>query len=599
MIKVSEILDSLSLPFLPVQIITLAGEAAIWVWNSLWSSRRHAHVDILDAAIFDEPGPSAIPAIRRWLFTAKDGRVRKKAASNTSIGAVKQAFLGRTLNGGSKRDARASRDTGRVFATALMSSGESVRLDEDTWAALVIGGRGQDRIAAVTALTSGDWEKEHRGGRQQFSCEYKINNDMATAQRLWSFSALPMQGSMVTHVLVSSGLLRDDVTSDDKGNRRQEILNGRMMSRIKATSDEVEAKLRCIVRRVQDVRKVHVLSMTALFTVLPPLEAGRPRVWLERAEHVRVLRNDVAVHPPSVEDRLDSSLPPRACKNSHEPGPIGDVISESTVQCSPSPSQSCQESGRDLSGDATHDPKTTQAGKAEVRQLQRRAIIAIPIISTPASTDSIAPSGRSPISLSHTTAELLSAAADAALATRDVATSRVENHEGGDGIRRSDTEGNECSSVKDRMQNRQRHGLITDSCAPNDATPFATCAGEFCAYPVESSEFTERKKTFDAITAEEGKAQPTWAGVCISTKGHALLKVGREPSSLYRDKKQVSHRLVSKSIVIARAEAESGFTASWPEDIWKSWRRGYYRADSSKGISPVTTCEEVSPTHTR
>ncbi|CAM9378085.1 unnamed protein product, partial [Ascophyllum nodosum] len=76
-------------------------EAAIWVWESLWSStRRHARVDILDVALFDGGGnPEAIPTLSRWIFTAKDGRVMKKTTSNTSVGALKQALLGRALHG--------------------------------------------------------------------------------------------------------------------------------------------------------------------------------------------------------------------------------------------------------------------------------------------------------------------------------------------------------------------------------------------------------------------------------------------------------------------------------------------------------------------
>eukprot|EP00903_Cladosiphon_okamuranus_P013945 g12971.t1 len=333
-------------------------------------------MDILDVVLFDDLSAgereaatstsleSSTPFIgMRWLFTAKNGRVKKKSSHNTSLGALKQALLGRALicRGSSKgKNARAnptnerhssSATGGGVFATALLRSGESVPLDEDTWTALVVkqGGR-EGGAVAVTALApaGGDSgiETSHRGGAapQRFTCEYsaKLHNRRTTLARAnpvaatdFAVTAKPIEVSMATYVLVARGLLRDidgrqsapqhdqDEDKQAKGeavetgtSAAETLLDERLLSRAKTTNREVEAKLRAVVHWVQETRIVYVLSMAATFIVVPSSgkAAGKPGVWLEQALHVRMVPKNGSAHapaPPPVSRHAPIAKPPR------------------------------------------------------------------------------------------------------------------------------------------------------------------------------------------------------------------------------------------------------------------------------------------------
>lgn len=316
---------------------TMYNTAARWVWESLWSVRRHTRMDILDVYLLDQPPNAATPAIAQWLFTAKDGRVMKKSSTTACLAALKQSLLGKAIcRAGSDSatnnlsyETTSAIATGMPFATALLSSGGSVLVDESAWGTHVLGRSAhhgeRDDVVAVIALFPRDSPEFRRGPRQRLVCEYRLKEVCVWSEGgIGEAFATPVQAVTTTFILVASSLLRggekvpgqsqEKAEAEVHQSRRTETksaVDGRLVSRVQATNREVENKLRRIVQWVQEVRRVRVLSMTAMFTVLPSSGNGAPGVWLERVIGTRLVQNqdsnvvqapgaDADVQPPPL-----------------------------------------------------------------------------------------------------------------------------------------------------------------------------------------------------------------------------------------------------------------------------------------------------------
>lgn len=413
----------------------------------------------------------------RWLFTAKNGRVMKKSSLNATLGALKQALLDRVLHGkGSPAAEGRGSDGGNVasarhiFANALLSSGQCVPLDEDAWTALVVreAGRG-DGVVAVIALApaGGDpaIEASRRGGSapQRFTCEYRVKPDgtSAASSKVAKATKLPLQTSMTTYVLVSQGLLRDsdarpnepphdhDKENNDASGAAAGVataakatatatLDERLVSRVKATNREVEAKLRAVVQWVQDTRSVHVLNMTATFAVVPSSgnSVGTPGVWLERALHVRMLpmdrpalANAAAAPAPIAEPREIAPVVPRRGGSQEPPltspsgkgGPQNQTPEGAGVQ-QPAQNGPAQQPSQHGSGNL-QEPLFQERGRSLQSEAPKRAVenlvtresmeeVSKPLPTAPVSPPKSRPGTTSPF---QSTAEMLSSAANAIL----------------------------------------------------------------------------------------------------------------------------------------------------------------------------------------
>lgn len=429
--------------------------------------------------------PAVIPTSVRWLFTAKDGRVMRKSSHNSSLGALKQALLSRVLLHGGRapavkskgfnaqsRDSRSVRmnvdnaTSGRVFATALMDSGDNVPLDEDTWTSLVVreGGReGGATAVAALAPARGDIpnEKSRRGGSipQRFFCEYRLKpsgskgtsasmgTDACGTGGVATTPVQPTHTSMTTYVLVSRGLLRDvsrtlddqeqvqngeRSPSDEAGSGLHAISEERLASRVKAVNEQVEGNLRRIVEWVQEVQRVRVLSMSATFVVVPSAAnscSHTPGVWLEQGVHVRIVPNGTkaAASPgeancfaPIAEPLGEQGMLPQRPPERHEAKSLTKTLSANLDAGGAEQAKRCQpksQSPRKGDGDAQSKMKEEGDFKATTRVgVDNRTVAATDAIESDTSAPPAASSSKataSPAKLS--TAEMLAVAADAVL----------------------------------------------------------------------------------------------------------------------------------------------------------------------------------------
>lgn len=503
-------------------------------------------MDILDVVLFDELSAgeqeaAASPSLAstsvdgmRWLFTAKNGRVMKKSSHNTSLGALKQALLGRVClrRGSSAGKSRGANPTnkrhsssgtgGCVFATALLGSGESVPLDEDAWTALVVreGGR-EGGAVAVTALApvGGDpgIEASRRGEPtpQRFTCEYRVKLENSTALTAransvaatdFAVTAKPIEASMATYVLVARGLLRDVDRQKDEPQHDQDeadetataatatVLGERLLSRAKNTNREVEAKLRAVVQWVQETKSVYVLSMAATFTVVPSSDnsAGKPGVWLEQALHVRMVpKNGSApapapapvqapiAEPPGIAP-VDRQDPIPACAGAKHPCQEGNCM-----LCQPSTENYAEDIApirRTMAASVTA-PSASEVGSTAPPP-QPPQLPPLPVTAAPASTAEL-PGTEAQL---KSTTEMLSAAADAVLSasqtfetpTNQIRTLQaaggavagaVQLQQGGIG----DARGNRRRPLATTTY-RQRGGRSTVDARPDATVPFASTA---------------------------------------------------------------------------------------------------------------------------
>ena len=642
----------------------LGTEAAQWVWDSLWSARRHARMDILDVVLFDEQLASeqeggASPCLEppkpfasmRWLFTAKNGRVMKKSSHNTSLGALKQALLGRALlrrgssegtstGTNSTNERRSSSATGGcIFATALLRSGESVPLDEDRWTALVVreGGR-EDGAVAVTALApaGGDLgiEMSRRGGAapQRFTCEYraKLDNKRTAPTRAhpaaatdFAVTTKPIEASMTTYVLVARGVLRDrdeqqNEPQRDRGEAKQtaggdaadaatsataNLLDERLLSRAKTTNREVEAKLRAVVQWVQETRGVYVLNMAATFIVV--LSSGgnsahKPGVWLEQALHVRMVPKNGSAPAPALTHAPFAEPPRVAPINGHDPVPACDGERHPCQEGNDTRRQPPAETAAE---DIVPVGKTTAAsGTAPLPQLPP-----LPTTTAPASVDGLPGTAEDQ---HKSTTEMLSAAADAVLSagqSSDSTSPQVRYPPTAD-VAVVGAVQLRSGSAGEAGGNWRRPLAVT--------TTRARCSGDFCTYcggggegpgssdgsPPQDEVLEETTGSKEAIGSEAGsregigEAGVNWTDIGMSDdkSGSALLEVRNKqqdsplPGDGERGKDNgILFSLTFRSVGLARVEAKQGHDAYWGEDLRRCWREG--------GCGAAGGLEELSP----
>lgn len=635
-------------------------------------------MNILDVVLFDELSageqeaaaspylqPSTPFAGMRWLFTANNGRVMKKSSHNTSLGSLKQALLGRVLlrRGSSERNSAGANPAnerhsssaagGGIFATALLRSGESVPLDEDTWTALVVreGGR-EDGAVAVTALAPAGGhpgiETSRRGGAtpQRFTCEYSAKLDTRRtglvrahrdASTDFAVTTKPIEASMATYVLVGRGVLRD---VDGQQNEPQQaggeavepansatanLLDERLLSRAKTTNREVEAKLRAVVRWVQETRGVYVLSMAATFTVVQSSGGNsdrNPGVWLEQALHVRMVpRNGSApalapapapTHAPIAEPPrivpIDRQDPVAACAGEKHSCQEGNGNGN---PCQPSAEASAADIvpvGRTMTASATAPSASHVSGTAPAPQLPP-----LPNTTAPVSVDELP---QTEARLKSTT-EMLSAAADAVLSTSqssEATSQQVRPLRAADGA---------------VVGAAQLHRDSAGEPGGNWRRPLAAtttrvkCSGDFCAYCCgsggEGPESPEGSPPKDALLEEnassneasveagsgEGKVEAgvDWTDIGMSDdkSGAALLEVRNKrqelplPGDGERGKdKETLFSLTFKSVGLARVEAKQGQDAHRGEDLRRCWREGGCRvAGGLEELSPALIYREV------
>lgn len=613
-------------------------------------------MDILDVALFDDnpcgdkeetTSSSAIPITTtptgiRWLFTAKDGRVMKKSSYNTNLGALKQAFLDRVLHrrGSSAAERRDSRIAathgpagGGIFATALLDSGESVPLDEDAWAVYVVKeGRRHAGAVAVTALapaTSDPVIEPSSRGRstpQRFTCEYKaVKPDSSSTAR-------GKGGKSTTYVLVSPGLLHGTNANGQQGEDRgtaggveegaatatavmTTLPDERLVSNVKATNREIEARLGRIVQWVQEVRKVHVLSMAATFTVTPSSKstAGKPGVWLEQTLHVSMVPTDKKASALTAAAAKVLSLAPIVephrippTRTQPQPGSKEEhLVKDETAQ---------QRFQQGSSPGAVQTRQHTECGSPTSSSAEDVAVAKPTDDMVPAGMmapaafgiGSTAPTSPSPslpttATLSDTayqrgtetqlksTAQLLSAAADAVLSAG------------------------------------QTSAILTESVLP---TVRHKCGGDFCCYryggrggPGSPEHSTRNKEntggsrcssnsnsTFDSregtAAAAAGRAEVDWTDIGMSNgeNGAALLEFQNKQKGLPSRENHVPEReeeetllsLTMKSVGLARAEAKRGQNTYWGEELRGCWREGSRRVASGlRESSPALMYREV------
>lgn len=278
-------------------------------------------MDIIDVAILKQPSAgdgSEVPAIARWLFTAKDGRVLKKASNTASVATLKQSFLGRILDraigiDSSLKAATSNEGGGQPFAIALLGNGESVLVDEDAWKSLFPLPHKETDVIALSALAPVHSLEGCHAHRQRLACEYRIKTKKLSESPGQVGVSASHQGRMTTYVLMSPSLLRG-VEKGVKKIRDENVMNFTttrdeklLLSRVNHANREVESKLRRIVRWVEEVRRVHVLCITAIFTVYSASSGnGAPGAWLERVtslsmiQHMRRASEEQAINQHSI-----------------------------------------------------------------------------------------------------------------------------------------------------------------------------------------------------------------------------------------------------------------------------------------------------------
>lgn len=626
------------------------------MWDCLWSARRHARIDILDVALFDEnsagdkedeasssaASTTTTPAgtSMRWLFTAKDGRVMKKSSHNTNLGALKQAFLDRVLvrRESSAAERRSSRIAGTnipagggVFATALLGSGESVPLDEDTWTAVVVknGGRNDGAVAVAALAPATDdavLETSRRGGStpQRFTCEYTVKPGSSS-------TTVGKGGKSTTYVLVSPGLLRDANGQQEKRGVAGDGAEGaaaatamtttlpgeRLVSRVKATNREVEARLGRIVQWVQEVRNVHVLCMAAIFTMVPfsGSTTGKPGVWLEQVLHVRMIPKDEPASSslaPITESRRIASPSIQTPPDSN-PGSERDHLAKdekATLVPEDGTARQFSQQGSDLYHQPTSPSGAVHAHQHTdvdvVKSTEKNMVTADLTIPASFDTDSTAPTPPPPplpttmtsSELAYrpgketqpkSTRQLLSAAANAVISAGRTSATATESILPAACDKCS---GDFCS---------YRHGGRGGSPSPEHSAPKRVHV-QRSRCSSNSSEFDDREGTTaeaaTTATSADGEAQVDWTDVGMSDgkNGAALLEFKNKQQGLPsadnhepgREEEETLFSLTFKSVGLARSEAKRGQDSYWGEELRRCWREG------SRGVA--SGLQELSPT---
>lgn len=608
-------------------------------------------MDILDVALFDRQphaAPPNTPIIAQWLFTAKDGRVMKKSSTSASLAALKQALLGKTLrgawSGSESKDSNSdmsSAAVGRPFATAHLSSGKSILVDENAWAKLIVdgvahGGGGGD-VIAMTALDPGDSPEFRRGPPQRLVGEYRLKMDDALSKSAGreAFEA-PPHAITRTYMLVASSLLRG---GEDVGEQPQDTqsgglrttaptkgaIDGLLVSRAKAANREVETKLRRIVQWVQEVRRVRMLKMNAIFIMLPSSGTGAPGVWLERVMSVRVIESESAVSAPSADMGIDTPLENAGqLKDPTKRDGLGNVNSQGQSQIKPPP-ETCVPlkeiqsreglSPEDQPADGTRNREVIhergEKGPAEVDEVEA---IDTSVHGKAACSDTtcknvaLASVQNSVESGYHepSVSDILSDAARFALSAG--APDLKYGSEGQRGDRDAAASLIKIAASWYRRGQLSTKALEVVRTAVNDRK----CAGDFCACkegvflsapPQQQPPPPPKQKADDSdeenVMESDEQSRVDWTGISVSHDGNALLDMGqrRAPCSSVRLRGQrddLRFSIANKSVCLARMEASKGLHVFWGEALHSFWKKGGpSKAGGSEESNPSAFYKEV------
>lgn len=565
------------------------GTAARWVWNSLWPARRHIKMDILDVAIFDL-GPNevhSVPYIARWLFTAKDGRVRKKKEGTATMAALKQSLLSKALREAPQKRTPSGKSTDdairQPFATALLSSGESLPVDDNSWTNL-FSGKGQGvEVVAVTALDPGTPSESRRQHCQRLACEYKVKIDSSLDSLSNGKQIFPTKASTKTHIVVSPSLLREgeqhseeihDVSSCKFSTLKAETL---LVSRANEANREAENNLRRIVRWVENIRHVRVLSMTALFAPFLSSQTGAPRAWLERVVSISMQKN-ISIHGASsnswdptptayvlqdAQQFLSSQNDPHLRSSPRTFGQGSEIIETTSNSHSHGGKGDPDHSMRSRSGPASVGKDTgVGEGKAE--------------------TEAIDDSSSKPEDISMN--QVLLGAAEAALSAaqdlprRNPAAS-VSDIEKGPLVKMASWRLRVCSTPEVDARNINQE----------------ECPGEFCAYQGQSSESSPRQKREIAQVVDNYQEDANWTDVnaCPGDKG-ALLNVKQRALSYSHQRASMQLSVMFKSLATAQMEASGNQNSYWCKSLLVSWRgREKHQAFDLKKLTSSMAHREV------
>lgn len=575
----------------------------------------------------------------------------KKSSSNASLAALKQALLGKTIRRAAFSDREICRDSKRgisgaatvhrPLATALLSTGKCVLVDEYSWRSVLLDGvvheEGGGEVIAITALDPGDSLEIRRGPRQRLMGEYRVKSDYTLSSSAGGEEAFgaPAHAITKTYMLVASDLLRgaDGVVGGQKTHAQSGGLrttmelatkrtpNSLLVSKAAATNKEVETKLRRIVQWVQEVRRVRILDMTALFIALPSSGTGAPGVWLERVTSARVVRSEIPLPAPSAE--MGTTTSPRTV---HDPrnSPTTRVVDPTDV--SPRNPQGLR--GMWIQPIETQQ-KSISSLDENVRigvgggegQGSSSKIDHIDDMTTSSCNDKIADCGTNkddastPVpSCTHrapphraSVSEMLADAARSALSsgtTGEGATTDVVCTVRTTGGHTNDAGGSPTSIAATPFQ-------PTSATSPAEAVRASyrerRCAGDFCTCnvgllapmkqqsPKQAAENSEDEGALDG----DGCSGVDWTGIGLACEGDALLKIGKRKTQSLPTNLGVSHNdlrlsIAKKSICLARMDASEGDDAHWGKDLRTFWKSRDTKATGGlEELNPSLFHEEV------
>lgn len=564
--------------------IQCAGIAATWVWDSLWSTRRHVSMDILDVAILEQGSEEACPApsIARWLFTSKDGKVLKKGSKTANFAALKQAFRARVLRGAPHRNtpfegSSGDNSTGQPFATALLRDGTCTHVNEDTWQ-ILFPDTGHDlRVAAIISLEPGNPSESGRARGQRLACQYRLRLDDSPTPAKDGTTSRVSQDIVSTFMVVSSRLARNRKRYNGKAETHVAKDGGLgrtcgeklVASRVNSANHEAEHKLRRIVRCVERAKRVRVLRMTAMFVTVPSERHGVPGVWLERVVGLSVTqlanteRAPLAGQPSPTAMRntcqnVDTDTRPR---ESAQGGPRLELPPERSTTQTVKRGQTCE--GKDTALEVleeSHEIKTGSTAHQDAMggELVSTATDHHQIVSTS--------DGRTARETPPEPAE------SPPSAPFDV------DHQGSDVG--DDTEGSPALEI---TPPQQQHPPTRGG--HRRTPPARRCAGDFCSYRTASRETHPRHgcAQADVTHGDTGDFDWTHVDVCCE-RGKGLLRV---------DPERAFFPVRLKSLALARVEATANHRSHWDGPLIESWSKAACEASDADELACSGTGTEV------
>lgn len=554
-------------------------------------------MDILDAATFDvERKADAATTLSRWIFTAKDGRVVKKSSINTSVGALKQALLGRVLRSipNDGRDSRVAGNTpGQVFANALLKSGKSMQLDEEAWASLIVrGGLQGGGIAAVTAMVpNNDSTGLRRRSRQRVICEYRVAVGHSNASNVDHSSAKPLHASMQTYVVVSSNLLRQTGDQNQVCSRSKDsvadkaYVDGRLLSKSKPINHEVGEKMNRIVHWLQEVRRVYVLAMTATFIVLPSAGNSSSIAWLERALDIRIIpkKSSSELRAPIAGTSLTPSK--HSCQGPGDRRPW-------ESQCAINIGKPDRSEGATSDSFGEHSSRQWCDLPSDNISKTKSALASAPdVAGTPhapsdsdicrSKTNKLGSSSATSSEVKSTT-NILSAAADTTPTTPE--TTEESRLQGSSNTLQPHQDRPSLMALSPHCHHPEHSVACPDSARGN-------CVGDFCAYRGQSKpsrpKFTRKghSETDDVIEVD-------WADINAYNGNGKLLEISKRSTPRKEDATNGGmYSLSFKSIGLACGEANDERYFYWDESLRKYWEEG---RRGLRGVGPASADEEVN-----